>query len=128
MQKASLLLRAAPLAALALLAACDSKPETVQGGVTDPTANEIAAAPKVTLPPALSASHTYRCKDNSLIYVDFFDDKISADLKTSKDGTATKLKAAEAGQPFEADGYKLTGNGTTVTFEAPGKGSQSCKA
>lgn len=128
MQKTPIALRAAPIALLALLAACNSKPETVEGGVVDPTANQIANAPAVTLPPALAASHTYRCKDNSLIYVDFLDDNKTAHLKTSKDGAIINLVAAEPGKPFEANGYKLTGSGTDVTYEAPGKGSESCKA
>jgi hypothetical protein len=123
MQKLPSILRAAPLAALVLLAACDSKPETVTGGVSDPTANEVANAPKVTLPPALLSSHTYRCKDNSLIYVDFFDDKLTADLKMKKDGEATKLTAPEAGKPYEGGGHKITGNGSTITYDG-----QSCKA
>jgi len=129
MQKLPLLLRAAPLAAFALLAACNSQPETLQAGNNGSDGNEAAtAAAKVTLPPALSASHTYRCKDNSLIYVDFFDDGLTADLKTTKEGAITKLTAAEKGKPFEANGYKITGDGTEISYEAPGKGSQSCKA
>ena len=55
----TLLLRAAPVAAFALLAAC--QPTTVTGGGdNDPTANEIATAPPVKLPPAMLASKTYR--------------------------------------------------------------------
>ena len=123
MQKIFIPLRSVPLAALALLAACDSKPETVEGGLVDPTANQVAAAPKVTLPPALSASRTYRCKDNSVIYVDFFDDHLTANLKTKKDGGITKLTAAEAGKPFEGGGHTVSSSGTQITYD-----SQSCKA
>jgi hypothetical protein len=121
-------LRAAPIAALALLAACNSQPETVVSSPADPDAGKVAAAPAVTLPPALIASHTYRCKDNSVIYVDFFEDKKTADLKTKDSGPATRLTAAEVGAPFAADGYSVNGSGHTITYQAPGKSSQSCKA
>jgi len=128
MQTSYSYLRVAPAAALLLLAACNSQPETVTAGAADPMAEKMAAAPNVTLPPALTASHTYRCKDNSLIYVDFFDDKVTADLKTKDDGPITRLTAAEAGEPFAANGYSVDGSGKTITYQAPGKGSQSCKA
>lgn len=119
---------AAPIAVLFALAACNSEPETVTGGPADPDAQNVADAPPVTLPPALTASRTYRCKDNSLVYIDFFADGTTADLRAEKTGAATKLTAPAKGEPFVADGYKLTGDGATVTLEQPGKGSQSCKA
>lgn len=128
MQKTPLTLAAASLAALLSLAACNSEPETITGGPADPNAENLAEAPPVTLPPSLTASHTYRCKDNSLVYIDFFSDNISADVRTEKNGAATRLTAPAAGEPFVAEGYKLTGDGMTVTLEMPGKGSQSCKA
>lgn len=128
MQKAPLTLAAASLAALLALAACNSEPETITGGPADPDAQNVAAAPPVTLPPSLSASRTYRCKDNSLVYIDFFSDGTSADVRAEKNGAATRLTAPAKGEPFVAEGYKLTGDGTTVTLERPGKGSQSCKA
>jgi hypothetical protein len=121
-------LRAAPLAALALLAACNSQPETIVAGAADPNAEKLAAAPPVTLPPALSESHTYRCKDNSLISVDFFDDHVTANLKPKEDAKPIKLTASEAGKPFTADGYSVEGQGEHITYEAPGKSSMSCKA
>jgi hypothetical protein len=129
MQKLSAGYRAASLVAIALLAACSSEPENLTAdGPADPDAANVAAAPPAPLPPALSASRTYRCKDNSLFYVDFFADNLSADLRTDKTGPATKLTAPEAGKAFEGSGYTLTGSGSEVTLAAPGKGSQSCKA
>ncbi|AGH48850.1 hypothetical protein G432_05615 [Sphingomonas sp. MM-1] len=128
MQKAPLTLAAASLAALLSLAACNTEPETVNAGPADPDAANLAEAPPVTLPPALSASRTYRCKDNSLAYVDFFADGTSADIRAEKTGPATRLTAPTKGEPFVAEGYKLTGDGTSVTLERPGKASQSCKA
>lgn len=126
------LLRAAPLAALVALAACNTKPTTiVGGGPTDTTASQIAAAPPVKLPPALVASKTYRCKDNSLIYIDWFNDSMTANLKVKKkDSTVIHLTAEVAGQPFSGEGYQLTGTPTApaVTFKSPSGGGQSCDA
>lgn len=128
MQKTPLTLAAASFAALLSLAACNSEPETITAGPADPDAQNLAAAPPVTLPPALTASRTYRCKDNSLVYIDFFDGGTLADLRIERNGAATRLTAPAAGEPFVAEGYKLTGDDTTVELERPGKGSQSCKA
>lgn len=126
----AVMMKLSPLSALPLLAlaACNSEPETINANPVDPNAAEIAAAPPVQLPPSLLASRTYRCKDNSLVYIDFFSDNLSADLRAEKTGTPTKLTAAAAGEPFKAEGYTLTGNGETVTLAQPGKPSQSCKA
>jgi hypothetical protein len=122
----TLIFRAAPVAAFALLAAC--QPTTVTGGGdNDPTANEIAAAPPIKLPPAILANTTYRCKDNSLAYVTFFNDNMTANLKTKKDGEPIPLTAAEAGKPYEGGGYTVTGaaTGKSITLTGP-KGTQSC--
>lgn len=126
------LLRAAPLVALAALAACNNKPTTITAGSTpDPTANQIAAAPPVKLPPALLATKTYRCKDNSLVYIDWFNDNTTANMHLKKkDAAPIHLTAEAAGQPFSGEGYQLTGNptGGTVTYKAPGGGGQACDA
>ena len=124
------LLRAAPLVAFVALAACNSKPTTiVGGGPVDTTAGQIAAAPPVKLPPALLATKTYRCKDNSLIYIDWFNDSMTANLKVKKkDATPIHLTAEVAGQPLSGEGYQLTGTPTaaSVTFKTPSGGGQSC--
>jgi hypothetical protein len=124
-----ILLRALPLAALAFLSACDTKPTTiVGGGPTDPTADQIKNAPPVKLPPAMLASKSYRCKDNSLIYIDWFNDNMTANLRL-KDKTATpvNLSAPSAGAPYVGGDYTLTGTATApaVTL-AKGGASQSC--
>lgn len=125
------LLRATPLAAFALLAACNTQPTTItSGGPNDPTANEIAAAPPVKLPPALLATKQYRCKDNSVVFVDWFNDQMSANFKTKKDGAPIHLTAEVAGQPYSGEGYQLTGTATakSITFKKPGGDGQSCDA
>lgn len=124
-----LTLTVAAASALAALAACNSQPETiVGGGPQDDMAAELANAAPVELPPSVKTSETYRCKDNSLVYVDFMSDDKTANIRTAKDGAPTQVKAAEAGQPMVAEGYSLEGKGSSITLTLPGKGSQSCKA
>ena len=43
-------------------------------GPYDPQANAVANAAPVAMPPAIVASKTYRCKDNSLVYIDWLAD------------------------------------------------------
>lgn len=120
---------AAAAVALLSLAACENKPEEVSSTAPDPMASQLANAAPVELPPAISESVTLRCGDNSLVYVDFFQGNKQVQLKTEKTGTATMLKAAEAGQPFEAEGgYKLTGTPKNVSVTLPGKDAKNCHA
>lgn len=125
------ILRAAPLAALVLLAACDSQPTTiVAGGPADPDADKLKTAPPIKMPPAMLASKSYRCKDNSLVYIDWFNDSQTANLHL-KDKTATPivLSAPKAGDPYAGDAYTLTGTATakSVTLKKGGA-AQECEA
>ncbi|WP_420136683.1 hypothetical protein [Sphingomonas sp.] len=124
------MLRALPLAALFLLAACDTKPTTiVAGGPADPTANEIANAPPVKLPPAMLASKSYRCKDNTIVYVDWFNDNTTANLRLKeKTADPIALAAPSAGAPYTGGDYTLTGDAkaSSVTL-AKGGASQTCE-
>jgi hypothetical protein len=116
---------AASLAALLTLSACE--PETVTSGNADPQAEALKKAPTVEAPPMIQATRTFRCKDNSLVYADFYTDN-TARVRTEKGGTPTVL-TAEAGQPpYVAEGWSLSGSEAQVTLTAPGKGTQSCKA
>jgi len=118
------------LGAAAALAGCNKQDHTIQAGPADPMANDISNAAPVELPPAIAHSKIYRCKDNSVVYIDWLADNKSANVRTDKNGPATHVMAPEAGQPMVAEGYSLSGLGTAanVTLARPGKGSQSCKA
>ena len=120
------LFTAAALGSALMLTAC-GKPETITAGNDDPDAAALNAAAPVELPPMVTASRTYRCQDGSLVYVDFFSNNTAA-YKTEKNGAATTLTAAEAGQPYVAEGYSISGDGPKVDIAAPGNPSQSCKA
>ena len=126
---------------LTLIAVCSvalvaCKPETITGGEQpDPMKEELANAAPVELPPAIAASKTYRCKDNSLVQIDWLADNKGAYVHGDNQ-TQTHVKPAEAvdGKPASTDltaegGYVLKGSATasTVTLTMPGKGAQACK-
>src|SRR5215218_2352326 len=70
--KGQVMIRKLSLLAIAAagLAACNNEP--IEGkGPPDPMERELANAAPVELPPAIAASKTYRCKDNSLVTIDW---------------------------------------------------------
>ena len=129
MQKPLMLLQAAACAGMLFLAACNSQPETITSGPADDMAGvDNASGAPTKLPPMMTSSKTYRCDDNSLVYIDFFNDGVTAHVRKEKTGTPTVLTAPEKGKPFAAEGYTLDGTGDTVKLAMPGKKDQSCKA
>ena len=115
------------IVAAAALAGCNKEDNTIGSG--SPETNKVDLS-TVKLPPAIEASKSYRCKDNSVVYVDWLNDKMTADIRAKKIDTATRVTTAEVGKPMTAEGYSLSGTSSdaTVTIDRPGKGSQSCKA
>jgi len=114
-------------AVLLSLAACEQKPEEVTSVSSDPQAEALKNAPKVELPPSIETSVSMRCKDNSIVFADFYKGAKQVLVKETKDGPGTMLKAPNAGEPFVADGgYKVTGTAKNATIEIPGKGSRVC--
>jgi hypothetical protein len=122
-------LAAASLAALSLLAACNSQPVVV-GETADPQAEALKNAPPVQLPPSIKVAKTYRCRDNSLVHVTFMTDNTTAVVRQregSEPPVAT-LRAPAAGQPFTADGYTIEGDGANITYTSPSKGRLTCRS
>jgi hypothetical protein len=111
--------------AAAALAGCDQSDHTIQGGgPEDPMANQ-ATPTDIKLPPSIVANHKYRCKDNSVIQVDWLSDGTTNSARvTPAGGAAVDLAQAEANGPYVAEGKSLTGtpDGPSVTY-----GGQSCK-
>ena len=115
------------LAAAALIAGCDAQPETITaGGPADPDAERVAnAVANVTLPPAIVASHKYRCGDNSLVSVDWKSDgKVNSAAVTAEGGAPVVVNQAEAGGDYTAEGATLKGDpqASSITFNG-----KSCK-
>ncbi len=113
------------VAASAALAAC--KNQTIVEGGNDPAPVDVS---NVVLPPSITATKTYRCKDNSVVYIDWLSDNMSANFRPEENGTPVQLKTAEAGKPMTAEGYSLTGDAkaASITLMRPDKGTTSCKA
>lgn len=114
-----------PLVAAAALAGCDTKPEVVTGdGPYDPQAGQVANNAAVALPPSIVASHKYRCKDNSVISIDWLTNGTANSANVTVDGTMKPLKQAEAGGDYTAEGTTLTGDAQAASVTYNG---QSCK-
>lgn len=120
------LLAAASLAALLALGACKNEPEIVDTN-PDPQADVLKNLAPVEAPPMIAASRTYRCKDNSLVYANFYTNN-TVRVRDEPNGAGTLLTATDGQPPFVAEGYSLSANATQVSYTAPGKGTRSCKA
>jgi hypothetical protein len=114
------------IAGIAALSACHQKNSS--GGSE---ADTNTTAPKnVELPPMIQAAKSYRCGDNSTVYVDWMSDKKSANIRTSQTGAPNHVSAEAEGQPMSGNGYTLEGAfaGPSVKVTLPGKGTQTCEA
>ena len=116
---------AAAFAALFILAGCEREPEVINTN-PDPMADELAKAEPIELPPPVIASESYRCADNSVVFVDFLGDNKSANIRTSRDDLPTHVSAPEPGQPMTAEGFSLSGSGEEVQIAVDGKPAQRC--
>jgi hypothetical protein len=101
------------LVAVAALAGCNNEDHTIVAGpgADDQPMNNVG----VVLPPSIQASKAYRCKDNSLIYVDWLSDG-TARVKKTREEVGTTLPAGDKSLTGDAKAASITYNG------------QSCKA
>ena len=101
------------LAAAAALAGCNKEEHNIVAGpdLGDEPTNNVG----VVLPPSIQASKAYRCKDNSLIYVDWLSDG-TARVKKTREEVGTTLPAGDKSLTGDAKAASITYNG------------QSCKA
>ncbi len=123
------------LIALAATALAACNPETIVGEEQpDPMKGELANAAPIELPPAIAASKTYRCKDNSVVRIDWLSDKSAYVHGDGQAQTHVKSAVPAEGQPASTDlvaegGVVLKGDATasSVSLTLPGKGAQACK-
>ena len=87
------------LAAAAALAGCDIKGQTIGGDDTNKVENT-----SIALPPSITGSKSYRCKDNKLIYIDWM-----------SDGTARVKKTREEIGTTVTPGNELMGDSAAKT-------------
>lgn len=140
MKKTLLIL--APLSMLAL-AACNKTEAPAEG---EASADTAATAAPIEMPPAITASGTYRCADNTILYVDFLGKNEAADIRVGDKaapavrvtapvaevpatGAAPAAEATPAGPLKSADGESsLSGSGAQINVKLAGKGAQTCKS
>lgn len=104
------------LAATVALAGCNKEDHTIVAGVPGDNATADVNLANVQLPPSISSSKTYRCKDNSVVRVDWLSDgsaRVHPDGKTV--GTPVEVGA---GKPIQG-----TPEGSSVSYNG-----KSCNA
>jgi hypothetical protein len=127
MQKTHFLAAAISAASIAL-AACSTEPEVVTLNEFDPMAEALKNAGPVEAPPMISDSRTYRCRDNSLVYIDFYTNDTAA-VRTDRGQPPVATLTAEGGNPpYTAEGYSISANTDEIEYTAPGKDTQSCRS
>ncbi len=118
----------APLFAAVALSGCDTGSNTV---VLNPDGTEVneaqeQAVQNVQLPPSIVASDKYRCKDNSVVSIDWLSDGTTNSARvTPEGGSVVTLAQAEAGGPYTAEGASLTGEAKAPSVTYNG---QSCSS
>ena len=111
------LLSSTLLVAAAALAGCNQSDHNLSTTEPyDPQAEIANSAAPVTLPPAITAQKVYRCKDNSVVYVDWYADG-SARVKKDRTEQGTQVPAPAAGEKSalggDAKSASITHNGET---------------
>lgn len=96
------------LVAAAALAGCNNEDHNIVAGpdLGDTPMNNVG----VVLPPSIQASKAYRCKDNSLVYVDWLSDG-SARVKKTREEVGTTVMAGDTSLQGDAKAPSITYNG-----------------
>lgn len=120
------------------LAACGPTREQEAAEVEAAAAAEAEAIPLDALPPPITASGTYRCADNTILYVDFYGTNQGASIRVGE-MTATPVRVSAptpaageteaTGPATSEDGQtSLSGSGDQINVKLAGKGAQTCKS
>lgn len=112
------------IVAAAALAGCDTNNNIVigpDGAEVTNNASEVDLA-NVQLPPSIVASHAYRCRDNSLVYVDWLSND-TARIKPDRGPEGVTVTRGEDGA-YTAEGQSLSGDPTAESITVNGK---SCR-
>lgn len=119
--------RAALLLPLAGLCACDGRTKG-----PDPAANESGnTSTAVVLPPSIRKTTSYRCKDKSIVSIDFLDDDRTINLRDN--GGISQFRAAKPGGPYNSGpngtgGTTVVVKGDDISIEQVGKEPRQCKS
>ena len=119
------ILNIAALGTLLALGACSSEPEVVTVNRYDPQAEALKNAAPIAPPPMIQASRTYRCRDNSLVYIDFYTNN-TALVRTEQGADPVASVTAEGGNPpYTGSGYSVSANAEEISYTSPA-GTKSC--
>src|SRR3546814_13995250 len=81
----------------------------------------------IQMPPAIVASHTYRCTGGDVLYVDFLADGTSINVKQRPSGPSLRLTAPSHGPTYVGDGLNLGLHGKALKTEEPKKPPRTAK-
>ena len=97
------------LIAAAALAGCDNSDHTIVSGpgADDQPMNNVG----VVLPPSILATKGYRCKDNSLIYIDWMSDGGARIKKERNEVGGTPVPAGDPSLQGDSKAAAITYNG-----------------
>jgi hypothetical protein len=98
------------LAATATLAACNKADHTIVAGPDDTPDSNIASAGPVALPPSITATKSYRCGNNTVVYVNWMSDG-SAHVKKSMEDVGTAIAPGSPALKGDAKSSSITYNG-----------------
>jgi hypothetical protein len=125
-----------PLSMLAVSACDQAETSATREGST---ADTVASAAQMEMPPSITATGIYRCADNTILYIDFLGKNEAADIRIGdKVATAIRVTApvvtpaadpVSAGSMKSADGENsLSGEGKQIDVKLAGKAAQTCKS
>lgn len=111
-----------PLAFAGLLLGCsEEKPK-------DRSTTGNMSSSTVAMPPAIVASHSYRCSDGQVIYVDFLANDLSIIIRKSSTGPMFRLSAYAQGVSYVGDdGTNVTLDGKDIKLDEPTRKPVTCK-
>lgn len=104
-----------------VLIGCSERDQT---DASNAAANTTVA---IQMPPAIVASHTYRCEGGDVLYIDFLADETSINVRRAPSGRSLRLTAPAQGLAFVGDGMNLTLAGKDIKLDEPKKSSRICK-
>lgn len=109
--------------AAAALAGCNDSDQTITAGEPyDPQANAVQNLQNVQLPASITASHSYRCDDNSVVFIDWLSDD-TARIKADRNEVGTTVTKGEDGS-YTGEEQTLTGAADASSITVNGK---TCK-
>lgn len=112
----------------AALAACNNEDHNIVADSVPDDGYNAAAEGNVVLPPAIQASKTYRCADNTIVHIDWLADGKSATVRP-EGGATIAVAAAEPGAAMTGpDGSTVSGgsSASSVKISLGGKPAKSC--